>query len=64
MSHHQRCLYSRGNAQLKNTKQCSLFEAKCPRIVNFVECSVAKDLDQRLVIGDDDEIIAALCEIA
>ena len=45
-------------------RQCPLFEAKYPRIVNFVECSVAKDLDQRLVISDDDKVIAALCEVA
>ena len=41
--------------------QCSLVEAKCQRIIYFVECTaIAKDLDQRLVISDDDEVIAAL----
>ena len=45
-------------------RQCSLSEAKYPRIVNFVECSVTKDLDQRLMIRDNDEFIAALCEVA
>ena len=48
----------------KIPRQCSLFEAIYPRIVKFVDCSAAKDLDQRLVIRDDDEIIAALCEVA
>ena len=43
---------------------CLSFEVKYPRIVNFVECSVAKDLVQRRVIRDDDEIITALCEVA
>ena len=43
--------------------QCSLFKAKYPRIVNFFEFSVAKDFDQRLVISDDDEVVAALCEV-
>ena len=46
------------------SRQCSLFEATYPRIVNFVECSVTKDLDQRLVISDNGEVIAALCEVA
>ena len=40
-------------------RQCSLFEAKYPRYVNFIECSVAKDLDHRLVMSDDHEVIAA-----
>ena len=46
------------------SRQCSLFEPKYPRIVNFVESSVAKDLEQRFVNRDGDEIIAALCELA
>ena len=64
MLHQQGCLYSRGDARLQIPRQCSLFQAKYPRIVNFVECSVANNLDQRLVIRDDDEVIAALCEAA
>ncbi len=49
----------------KIARQCSLFKANYLRIINSIECSVSKDLDQRLVIrddDDDDEVIAALCE--
>ena len=45
---------------LEMPKQCSLFEAKYPRIVNFDECSVAKDLNQRRMISDDANVVAAL----
>ena len=64
MLHWQRSLSSRETCHFEILRQCSLFEAKHPSIVNFVESSVAKDLDQRLVIRDDDEIIAALFEVA
>ena len=45
----------------KMPRECSSFEAKYPRNVNFVECSVAKDIDQKFVTTD--EIIATLCEV-
>ena len=51
-------------SHFKMPRQCSLIDVKYPRIVNLVKCSVAKDLDHRLVISDDEEVIAALCVVA
>ena len=48
-------------ASFRNSK--AVF-AKYSRIVNFVDCSVAHRLGQRLVISNDDEMIATLCEVA
>ena len=42
------------------TRYCSFFQDKYLRIVNFV----AKDLDERLVISDNNEVITAMCEVA
>ena len=63
VSHQQQCCLPGEVRDFKIPRQCSLLDAKYSGIVNFVECSVAKDLNQRRVISDDDEIMAALCEV-
>ena len=49
MLNQQVCLFSRGDASLRNDKAILLSEMSYPRIVHSVECLVAKDIDQRWV---------------
>ena len=55
---------ARAMFNLEEPREGSLFKPEKSRVGDFVEGSVSKDLDQRLVVGDHGQLVAALREVA